>query len=396
MKRQTNPAPTNLPLLIVILLVCRQQDQSDRRNQIGSWNRLTFWSAGRWGQKRGAVNTFLPGWRIGSWLVRASHRFDFLKLRCVSTYLCLLLLPPLAIGVHCVVYRPRHTRIAVSASSQQQYTGSSMIPADQITHAFLVVGVAAAAVMPRQPSDHHGRCTVGGRLSNSFRRLLLFIVGLKVVRMVTLATTTTTPTNGVVSISTRFGDLLGVIEVTGLTFLCFLTAFVLQRGLAQFFHIVPGRDLQPPLFFAALLSLLGVTLSRSVHPNFWALKKLANAASGPVILKTLKSYNAYSNQASHGQGFIMGQTLWTIEYWHLVVQLCCALGYALNRGDVPESEQTSLDILLEAARNSAFLADWTRVLLHAVFLNQMDEMFITAEGWGDQPLLPDGSGSRDM
>jgi hypothetical protein len=344
-------------------------------------------------RKEGPVNTFLPGWRIGSWLVRASHRFDFLKL-CFVSYLCLLL-PPLAIGVHCVVYRTPHTRIAVSASSQQQYTGS-MIPAAQITHAFLVVGVAAAAVMPRQPSDHHGRCTVGGRLSSSFRRLLLFIVGLKVVRMVTLATTTTTtPTNGVVSISTRFGDLLGVIEVTGLTFLCFLTAFVLQRGLAQFFHIVPGRDLQPPLFFAALLSLLGVTLSRSVHPNFWALKKLANAASGPAILKTLKSYNAFSNQASHGQGFIMGQTLWTIEYWHLVVQLCCALGYALDRGDIPESEQTSLDVLLEAARNSAFLADWTRVLMHAVFLNQMDEMFITAEGWGDQPLLLDGS-ERDM
>jgi len=48
------------------------------------------------------------------------------------------------------------------------------------------------------------------------------------------------------------------------------------------------------------------------------------------------------------------------KYWHIAVQLCCALGYALNRGN-DEADDTGLDVLLRAARGTAFAADWTRI-----------------------------------
>ena len=55
----------------------------------------------------------------------------------------------------------------------------------------------------------------------------------------------------------------------------------LQCGLSDFFfNIRPGESLRIPLYLAVLLSFLGVTLSRAVHPNFWVLRNLANAVSG--------------------------------------------------------------------------------------------------------------------
>jgi hypothetical protein len=99
-------------------------------------------------------------------------------------------------------------------------------------------------------------------------------------------------------------DILGVVEVIGLTFLCFLTPYVLQRGLASYFRITPGQDLKLPLYPATLLSFLGVFLSRMVHPNFWALKKIANMVLGPRMIQTLRSYNSFTTRESHGRGFI--------------------------------------------------------------------------------------------
>ena len=116
-----------------------------------------------------------------------------------------------------------------------------------------------------------------------------------------------------------------------MTFLCLLTPYVLQVGLSQFFNIILGKDLKAPVFFAALLSFLGVSLSRILHPNFWALKKLANAVTGPPVIRTLRSYNSFTTSQSHGRGLVFAQTVTVIEYWHLISQLCCTAAYALDR-----------------------------------------------------------------
>lgn len=248
-----------------------------------------------------------------------------------------------------------------------------MISEEQLNHRFFVLGVLAAAVIPRQPSDEAKWWSIGGRLSHNFRKLLLVIVAINFCRLF-LSGDVPRGKSGRYQLES---DLLGVLEVTGLTFLCFLTPYVLQQGLSRFFHIIPGKSLKSPLFFAALLSFLGVAMSRAVHPNFWALKKLANAVSGPPVISTLHSYNSFTTARSHGRGLVFAQSVAVIEYWHLILQLCCAAAYALDRHTIGTDEETFFDRTMKAARSIAFVADWTRVLVHAMFLNQLDEMYHT-------------------
>ena len=149
-----------------------------------------------------------------------------------------------------------------------------MISEAQVNHRFFVLGVLAAAIIPRHVisnQQHDNKCWLstrigGGMLSHNFRKLLLVIAMVNLCRLLSSGRS-----HQLVS------DVLGILEVTLLTFLCFLTPYVLQVGLSQFFNIVPGSDLKAPLCASALLSFFGVALSRRVHPNFWALKKLANA-----------------------------------------------------------------------------------------------------------------------
>ena len=171
-----------------------------------------------------------------------------------------------------------------------------------------------------------------------------------------------------------FADLLGVVEVTGLTFLCFLTPYVLETNLSSFIHIRPGQAFYVPLATAATLSFLGVTLSRAVHPNLWCLKKLANAVSGPPVITVLRQFNMVTTAQAHGNGFMMGQAALTVEYWHFFLQIVCAIGYAFDNHLGPSDDAMAWDIVLKAARSTAFMGDWTRVLMHALFLNGIDEL----------------------
>jgi hypothetical protein len=163
-----------------------------------------------------------------------------------------------------------------------------MISEEQLTKRFFVLGVLAAAIIPRhvvmRNNSSNGQnkswlynAIGGGMLSHNFRKLLLIIVMVNLCRLFLPAEDNSTSQLG--------SDVLGIVEVTLLTFLCFLTPYVLQVGLSQFFNIIPGRDLKAPLVASALFSLFGVALSRKVHPNFWVLKKLANAAARSTLSK---------------------------------------------------------------------------------------------------------------
>jgi hypothetical protein len=122
-----------------------------------------------------------------------------------------------------------------------------------------------------------------------------------------------------------------------------------------------------------------------------ALKKLANVASGPPVIRTLKSYNTFTTSQSHGRGLVLAQTLCVIEYWHLFLQLASAAAYAFNRHE-SAAEETMLDLTMAAARSIAFAADWTRVLFHATFLNQLEEMYGTRTYFDHNPVDGDGGG----
>jgi hypothetical protein len=252
------------------------------------------------------------------------------------------------------------------------------VPASQIAKRFLILGVTLISVYPRMPFDR--KCSIGGKLSRNFRLLLLGIVAINFSRLFLSGNEEYSPEFGL------FSDFLGVIEVTGLTFLCYLTPYVLETTLSSYINLRPGAAFYGPLATSAFLSFMGLVLSRTVDPKWYSLKKLAQAVSGPPVIASVTRFNKVTTAQSHGNGFMMGQATLSVEYWHCAGQILCFLGYALDRKHASGADDTWYDILLEAARSIAFLADWTRVLLHALFLNGIDEMHAMHVFTGDEEV----------
>ena len=191
-----------------------------------------------------------------------------------------------------------------------------MIPADQITKRFLIWGVVATAVCPRHSRDVVSGSSsnwrvVGGDLSYSFRRLLLSIAAINLCRLVLSSDDDeeASSSTGIswATTSTLLCDSLGVIEVTGITFLCFLTPYVLQKAMmAQSsttvgnIHSGSSEDLLCPLYAVAMLSSFCVILSRIVHPSHWCLKKLASVWSSRPVIHILDNYNTVVTTTSGG------------------------------------------------------------------------------------------------
>jgi hypothetical protein len=254
-----------------------------------------------------------------------------------------------------------------------------MIPSDQLTKRLFIWGVAAVAVIPRQHIDR-SRWTIGGDLSNSFRKLVLVLTLFNLIRLCC-------------SIQGRqwylrfISDVCGIVEVVGLTFLSFLTSYLLQTWLVGRVELPggtgsrPGASLMRPLGITCVLSTAGVVLSHSVNSNLWCLKKLANVSSGPPVISTLWLYNSFTCVGGHhnGRGLVVSQSLVAVEYWHIATQLLCAIGYGLNRHREMD-DYTQWDYILEAFRSISFVSDWTRVLAHAIFMNILDESFLTSAG----------------
>jgi hypothetical protein len=248
-------------------------------------------------------------------------------------------------------------------------------------------GVLVIVVFPRQHIDRSYR-TFGGKWSSAFRKLLGVAVLLNAFRFVASM-------NGHMWLM-LLSDLLGVAEVVGLNFLCFYTPWVLRKWLQDRINIGgrPDTPLYLPLQLTLLLSIMGVILSRTVHPNFWCLKKLGNIVSTPLIVQTITLYNSVTSVGGHhhGRGSIMAQTLIVIEYWHLTMQLLSALGYAFEPQGLAVENYSPWENCLQAFRNVAFVADWTRVCGHGIFLNLLDEMALVST----PPPTPSFDGDHDL
>lgn len=247
-----------------------------------------------------------------------------------------------------------------------------MIAYDEIMKRIFILGVTSFAVLPRQFIDHD-YLSIGGDLAHSFRQLLLILLGLNLLRLCFAF-------QGRNAYQEHFSDALGITEVVGLNFLCFLTPYILQQWLCTRINIGggrPGRSFIIPLYMSTLISIVGVVLSRIVHPNLWCLKKVANLCSGPVILHTLKQYNSVTHIGGHkpGRGSIASQSLALIEVWYFMTQFLCAIGYGMNTNSA-ESEYSQWDHFLKAFREASFVSDWTRIYAHANFINQLDELYL--------------------
>ena len=263
--------------------------------------------------------------------------------------------------------------------SSDQRLSFIMISADEIEKRLLICGVLAIAVLPRQHIDRH-RCSIGGSLSFKFKELLVILVGLNLLR---LASSDEQRSASALMLS----DVLGVFEVVGLSFLSFLSPYILQTWLQERINIGgrPGANLLFPFYMTIVVSVMGVTLSRTTHPNFWMLKKLANILSTPAVLKTLGLFNTVTTRGGHhdGRGTIMSQTLMVVEYWHFVTQTLCAMGYAFDAHKEQVADYTQWDQCLAAFRSISFVSDWLRVCAHAIFINLLDEMFLSSSPTSD-------------
>jgi len=236
--------------------------------------------------------------------------------------------------------------------------------------------VALLAVAPRMPFDSNG--TIGGKLSFPFRRALLLLVAVGVTRVLVCH---------IFFPGQIFLDnLLGIVHVVGQSFLCLTTAYILQLRLSQVINITPGASLMPVLVAIAVIAPLGAVLAHTAHPNFWSLVNIAKASSCYVVLQTLATYASVTTSGSHGRGSFLAQLVRMAEYWFLATSILAFVGEVLHGhiltryqhldGNNVEDEAHPIVVLLDAVRHNqdSGVDDWTRLLIHSIFLNSLDEM----------------------
>jgi len=246
------------------------------------------------------------------------------------------------------------------------------------------IGIVALAILPRMPLDLPG--TIGGDLSHPFRKALLGLVIIGVVRV--LGCHVYHPDDAP---WLRWVDIvLGTIHVVGQSFLCLTTAYILQCKVVDFIYIEggkPGRSLVPALVIVIGLTVTGTVLTETGHSSFACLPNLAEAYSTLPVLKALTQYASVTG-LQNGRGSILTQSLKVIEYWYCITSIMACIGILCWGNDNGKSENDAnyLEILFEAIRHNqdSGVDDWTRLVLHSVFLNCIDELhhFTPAAGGG--------------
>jgi hypothetical protein len=236
---------------------------------------------------------------------------------------------------------------------------------------FFMIWIVFVCVEPRMPSNPKG-CSIGGRLSSPFRRALLGLVLFASLRLI-LCT--------LFDMTLLFFVIVDGILVTifnlGLSFLCMTTSYVLQCQLTDLINIQPGQNLMPYLIGVFAITVSGITAAYVAHPNFCALVSLAGAVSSIPVIQTL---NLYARLTTHGgnqegRGNVLTQILLATEYYYVFSCLVAFLAEAFYRGPNVDDHYWT-DELIDSMRHHQDIGvdDWTRLLVHSIFLNLIDEL----------------------
>ena len=259
------------------------------------------------------------------------------------------------------------------------------------------LGVAVLAVGPRMPFDKPHELSIGGRLSFPYRCALLGLVALGMIRVVVC--------HIVFPSFSSLDAVLGTIHVVGKSFLCLTTAYLLQVQLSAVINISPGNSLMTILIVVSILTVLAPILASTIHPNYQSLEHIAEALSCFGVLDTLRTYSTVTAPNSNRRGPFLTQLVRLTEYWILATSLLAFLGEAshgflftkFHRDD----EDHPVVVLLDAFRQNqdSGVDDWTRLLIHSIFLNTLDELqhFTSANGQSrPQNGTSAGNGEEEM
>mmetsp|Transcript_28822 Transcript_28822/g.47674 ORF Transcript_28822/g.47674 Transcript_28822/m.47674 type:complete len:298 (+) Transcript_28822:97-990(+) len=247
----------------------------------------------------------------------------------------------------------------------------------QIAMTVFHVGVALASIFPRLPNDVPFPRSMGGDLSRPFRKILMMLTLLNVIRLFVFDDLRFGDSRtGALSKKEHFMYWLYLIssatEAFFRSFLCLLTPYLLQCQLQNRINIGrPGRDLMMWVYAVLFFNIMGCLIVQMTEdPRYWALKKLGDAISFLPVYKTLKLYNTIMTQGGRypGRGNMTSQSLMIVEYLTVIATLLSALAYFFISSDEMDFAST-----LGAFRIIGAFANMTRVLCHAMLLNSLDE-----------------------
>ena len=229
-----------------------------------------------------------------------------------------------------------------------------------------VVAVTAIAIMPRMPFDE--RFSIGGNLSNGFRKVVLTVCILNLGR--NLAGPLMDKTTN------KFGM---VIEAILASFLNLLVPYLLRKWMSERINFPGGRrsayGLMPWIYAITGLSLMGaLPVFMMEGLNLWIFKKIADVISFFPVYRTLKVYNSITTIGGRypGRGSVLSQVVLVSEFYALIAHSTDVLVKALYFVDMIESEKSKL---LKGLYLDNHFALYTRILCHSVLLNVLDETY---------------------
>lgn len=256
--------------------------------------------------------------------------------------------------------------------------------------------VTLATVVPRMPLDDPW--TIGGNLSNSFRKILLVSTASYVLRNLVFGKKSLNGYGESIILS------LQAIEGVMLCFLSLLTPYLLLKWLSSRINLgrrSPGQILQPWIvLFAALNSLAVAARIITGNPNYWIFKKLADTLSFFPVMKTLKLYSQVTHCQTRysGRGSVLSQMVYVAEYFALVMNgLDTSSKIFVFLGVL--SSETLKSVELKGMYGTNSYASYSRILCHGILLNVLDEAYIigissTSGGTTEDASSPSSSPSH--
>eukprot|EP00581_Thalassiosira_minuscula_P011744 CAMPEP_0183718880 /NCGR_PEP_ID=MMETSP0737-20130205/12019_1 /TAXON_ID=385413 /ORGANISM="Thalassiosira miniscula, Strain CCMP1093" /LENGTH=300 /DNA_ID=CAMNT_0025948523 /DNA_START=240 /DNA_END=1142 /DNA_ORIENTATION=- len=245
-----------------------------------------------------------------------------------------------------------------------------MAPSLALIKCLVSIAVTAVAVVPRMPFDNPW--SIGGNLSNSFRRLLLILCGYRVFKFVF--------SEYFAIISTQSKLMIGIngLESTLICFLTLLTPYLLRVWLSDIINI-PGRGkgLEVWLYVVSAFCFSGITLELvGFTQDIWMLKKIGDCLTFFPVTRTVALYNSITHPSGNyaGRGTVLSQIIIVVEWYSLFAHGSDATSKFMHMVGLM-GDDVYWGSVLRGLRGHNLFASLVRIMCHSIFLNVLDESY---------------------